>query len=428
MGWGADAMSSQFPLLGCIADDLTGAVDLAGRLVREGAVVELHIGSPEDSPAVRDADALIVALKSRSIEPPAAIVQSIRAAQWLQDAGCTRFYFKYCSTFDSTPRGNIGPVADALIRHLDVPMTVLAPAFPENGRTVSSGVLYVNGIPLASSPMKDHPLNPMRESSILSIIGQQSPNRATGITIDVVRNGAEAVAHELRSAADSGYRYVVLDAENDDDISILGRACASLALCTGGSALAGEIMAELLTSHTAARGLPAGARADVGRDVVLAGSMSTATRAQVTAFRQVAPSFSLAAAMVHGRASAVDKATTWARQAEAGAPLLIYSTPQPDESNVMRPDGAEVEAAFAEIAERVVRDGVTGLVVAGGETSGAVVQALGLLVLDVGPEIQPGVPVAFGQTSTGRRVGVVLKSGNFGDERFFAEALGAIRE
>ncbi|TDE01145.1 3-oxo-tetronate kinase [Jiangella asiatica] len=416
--------------LGCIADDLTGSVDLAGRLVRDGATVALHVGVPDRSTAT-DADAVVVALKSRSIAPKEAIEQSLRAARWLRAAGCERLYLKYAATFDSTARGNIGPVADALMRELGVAYTVLAPSLPEHGRTVVHGTLFVHGVPLAESAMRNHPINPMRESDLRTLIGRQSRGRAAVVPIDTVHEGPDAVQRELEVSAASGATYVVLDAVSDDDLAVLGQACAPLPLSTGASALAAEILRQLLAVRDNpeapdSRRAPAVECADPGRAVALAGSCSAATAAQVAVFRQSARSFPLALAMKAGRPAAVAEALAWVRSQPA-EPLLVYSTPQAGgEHSTVNVDSAEVEAAFGELAAALLHDGFSRFVVAGGETSGAVVQALGTRALDIGAEVQPGVPAAFGLTPTGRRVGVVLKSGNFGYENFFAAALEEI--
>jgi len=412
--------------LGCIADDFTGASDLAGLLARSGVRVSLRIGIP-DAPPTDPAAVEIVALKIRTEPVEDAISQARAALDWLRKAGAQRFFWKYCSTFDSTPQGNIGPVAEALMADLDCPQTIYCPAFPENGRSIFMGHLFVGEHPLNESPMKDHPLTPMRDSSLVRLLTPQVTGRVGLANRLCVAQGAEALKARLRTLEAEGVAHVVVDAVADEDLSLIAEACQDMTLMTGGSAVAMPLPA--LWAQDSA--LPDPVRADappaIGpRAIVLSGSCSAMTRAQVAAYHGKGPEFRLdpMALAEDGTGPVLD----WLKAQPKDATPLIYATAEPDAVRAAQDKlgvaraGALVEDALAQAAVAAKASGIRRFVVAGGESSGAVTSALGVTRLEIGTEIAPGVPWCFARTGD-ETIALALKSGNFGAENFFAEAL-----
>lgn len=401
--------------IGCIADDLTGATDLGVTLTREGLSVVQVNGVPGAALDLPKADCLVVALKSRTNAPQQAVAWSLGALQWLRARGAQRIFFKYCSTFDSTPRGNIGPVAEALLHALGAEFTVATPAYPRNGRTVYQGHLFVGGVPLAESGMRNHPLTPMTDSNLVRVLQAQSRGKVGLIACETVEKGADAVRARIDELRRASVRLAILDATKDEHLIAAGEACRELALTTGGAGLAmgiARFFAEKSkTEKTAMPNLNT-------PSVILAGSCSEATRAQVEAARSRYPSLKLDAARLDAAA-----ALEWAMARLGNEPVLIYASAPPGE--VEQNNAPAVENAFRFLAKGLAARGVRRFVVAGGETSGAVTEALGVRALAIGPEIDPGVPwtAAVG----GEPYLLALKSGNFGSREFFTKAWEALR-
>jgi uncharacterized protein YgbK (DUF1537 family) len=419
-------------LIGCIADDFTGATDLASMLVSRGMRTVQTIGIPR-TPPPGDPEAIVVALKSRTIAPADAVRQSLDALAWLQARGATQIYFKYCSTFDSTDKGNIGPVADALMDALATDFTIACPALPANRRSVYQGHLFVGDVLLSDSPMRHHPLTPMTDANLVRVLGRQTPRPVGLVPWSEVRRGATAIREAFARLRAAGTRYAVVDAIEDADLDAIGEACDDLALVTAGSGIALGLPANfrkrgLLPASGDAAPLP-----DVdGGAAVLAGSCSEMTRRQVAAFAQGRTAVAIdplaASAPDALAARAIDAV---ANDLDAGRPFLVYSSAAPERiADIQRALGPgvaaeRVEKTFGLVARALVDRGVRKLVVAGGETAGAVVQALGVEALAIGPTIDPGVPWT---TSLGEpRLALALKSGNFGGEDFFARSLAMLR-
>ncbi|MGZ5847272.1 MAG: 3-oxo-tetronate kinase [Ramlibacter sp.] len=411
--------------LGCIADDFTGATDLANNLVRSGMRVVQAIGVP-DGPPPTDADAVVVALKSRTIPAAEAVAQSLQALQWLRRAGAAQIYFKYCSTFDSTPAGNIGPVTEALMDALGTDFTIATPAFPDNLRSVFKGHLFVGDVLLQDSGMRDHPLTPMRDSNLVRVLQAQVKRRVGLVGHDVVVRGPGAIAQRIEALRADGVGIAIVDAIANDDLVRLGAAVKGLPLVTAGSGLAIGLPQNfgIAPSPQAAR-LPA-AR---GLRAVVSGSCSAATNQQVLAFARTGGA-TLAVdplRIAQGRDVATE-ALQWARDHLARGTVLVYSTAEPAAVRQVQGQlgvdaaGAMVEHTLAAIAHGLVDLGVRQLVVAGGETSGACVQALGIQQLQIGPQIDPGVPWCFAQAAGAGGLHIALKSGNFGAPDFFTRA------
>lgn len=412
---------------GAIADDFTGATDLAGLLARSGVRVSLRIGVPREPPA-DTAPLEIIALKCRTAPVDEAVAETRAALDWLRRAGAERFFWKYCSTFDSTPQGNIGPVAEALMKALGTKQTIYCPAFPENGRSIFMGNLFVGEQPLAESPMKDHPLTPMRDSNLLRLLAPQVSSPVGLANRHAVAKGAAALRGRLSQLSGDGVAHVVVDAVANDDLYLIAEACHDMPLLTGGSAIAmplPEIWLKqgLLKRYEADRTH----RFEAGPAIVLSGSCSAMTNRQVAAFlSEGRPSLKLDPLDLaeNGNAAALD----WLSRQDLAATPIIYATAAPDAVRAAQEKlgteraGALVEATLAACAARARDLGVRRFVVAGGETSGAVTKSLGISRLDIGAEIAPGVPWCFARTA-GRDVAITLKSGNFGSEEFFAKAL-----
>jgi 3-dehydrotetronate 4-kinase len=418
-------------LLGCIADDFTGATDLANTLTRNGMRTVQIIGEPAGLPP--DTGAIVIALKSRTIPAHEAVAQSLAACRWLKQHGARQIYFKYCSTFDSTDAGNIGPVSDALLDELGSDFTIACPAFPENGRTIYMGHLFVEQVLLSESSMRHHPLTPMHDSNLVNVLARQTPHKTGLVAHDVVKQGAKAIASSFADLQSRGIRHAIVDAIEDINLHHLGEAVANLALVTGGSGAAIGLPGNfrklgLLSKRDSVKPL-----ASVGGGgVVLSGSSSAATLAQVAAMSVKHPARAMdVAELFANKEKLVAEIVAWALSKLQSSPVLIYASAPPDKvSEIQSRFGREqagemIEATIAAIAKDLAQAGVRRFVVAGGETSGAVVSALGIKALEIGAQISPGVPatLSYGEP----RYALALKSGNFGGPDFFAEALEALK-
>jgi uncharacterized protein YgbK (DUF1537 family) len=410
-----------------IADDLTGASDLALLLAEQGMSSTLALGLP----AVDDrhsTSSLVVALKTRTCPAEEAVTRSLEVADWALGQGAKQLFFKYCSTFDSTPEGNIGPVTESLRRHVNQSLAVVCPAFPANGRTVRNGQLLVNGVLLEESPMRDHPLTPMTKSDLPTLMNEQTEPGATGLVpLEVVRKGASAVRLLLDQLSREGRRFAVLDAETDEDLLVLGAACVGDTLVTGASGLALGLPAQMGVDHgPATAALPRLA----GHPVILAGSCSRATRQQVQHAKQHMRTL-LADPLI--LAQQPDALETLLQQAEAAweqGPLIVHSAADPgavqraQEALGQEQAAHMVEDTLARIARRLARRGASKFLVAGGESSGAVARALQAQQFQTGPRIAPGVPWMV--RADGHPQVFAFKSGNFGSETFFEDALALL--
>lgn len=414
-------------LLGIIADDFTGASDIANTLARGGLATTQFLGVPSAA-APSSCEAGVVALKSRSIPAADAVAQSLAALRWLQAQGCRQFVFKYCSTFDSTPAGNIGPVGEALAQALRVAGVVACPAFPTTGRTIFHGHLFVGDRLLSESSLRDHPLNPMTDSDLRRWLRQQTRAEVGLVAHDVVAQGAAAITAALAACAARGETLVIVDAINDTDLRAIGAACADAPLLTGGSGIALGLPANFV-----ARGLARGAGTAVagmfGPEAILAGSCSARTLEQIEYHRSRHPSLAIEPERVVRGETDAGQLVDFIRANEGRAPL-VYSSAAPEQVNrAQHQFGREavahrIETLFANTARALVDAGIRRLVIAGGETSGAVVSALGLVSLEIGPEIDPGVPALYSREDAG--LALALKSGNFGARDFFEKAVDVL--
>ncbi|MFF7706963.1 3-oxo-tetronate kinase [Pseudomonas sp. NPDC007930] len=422
--------SSPRPLLGCIADDFTGATDLANMLVRGGMRTVQSIGIPaEGDLASLDADAIVIALKSRTLPAVEAVEQSLEALAWLQARSCEQIFFKYCSTFDSTERGNIGQVSEALLQALGSDFTLACPAFPENGRTIFRGHLFVQDQLLNECGMQNHPLTPMADANLVRVLQAQTPLKVGLLRYDAVAQGAAAVRARIEQLRAEGVSMAIADAVSDADLYTLGEACAGLPLLTGGSGLALGLPGNFRAAGKL-RDIDAAEQAAVaGGEVVLAGSASIATNGQVAAWLEAGrPALRIDPLALADGQPVVEQALAFAQA--AGQTVLIYATSSPDEVKAVQAKlgveraGAMVEEALGQIAKGLYNAGTRRFVVAGGETSGAVVQALGVSLLKIGAQIDPGVPATVSSGAT--PIALALKSGNFGGRDFFSKALSQL--
>ncbi len=417
------------PALGCIADDYTGAADLAGVLTSAGLRTVLAVGVPPEDLPLGTVDAIVVALKSRSVAPARAVELSLAALAWLRGRSTGHILFKICSTFDSTDRGNIGPVLHALRRALGAGAVPVNPSFIETGRTVYRGHLFVHDALLSDSPLKDHPLNPMRDANLVRVLGRQTAEPVSLLALPVVEDGPEAIAAALDRASGP----VIVDGVAPRHLDALGEAALSRPLSCGASGLGRGLARAILARDGAATAEPMQVeRAPGSRAAILAGSCSSATLRQIERMNDRAACRQLDVEALLGGDDEAEAVTAWARDRLADGPVLISSSAAPDAlRDIQARHGGErvgqaVEAALASIANALVEHGVSRLVIAGGETSGAVVDRLGLQAFLVGKEIAPGVPAltAFGAHHAG--VALALKSGNFGGDDFLERALEAL--
>lgn len=417
-------------LLGCIADDFTGATDLAGTLVKSGMSAVQLIGVPESGLPPVETDCAVVALKSRTIPPEEAIAQSLAALDWLRDQGCRQFFFKYCSTFDSTDAGNIGPVADALMTALDTDFTIFCPAFPANGRTIFKGYLFAGDVLLNESGMQDHPLTPMTDPNLVRVLQRQTQRQVGLVDHRTLAAGSDAVRSSFDALRADGVGMAIVDAVDEDDLRTIGTAVRHLPLITGGSGI-GIGLRDNFDGAGAAAGGAADALPEIdGPEAIVSGSCSRATQEQVARFMQSGPAFQIEPLKLAAGRDMAAEAIAWALPKLSEGPVLIYSTDQPGEVQAVQENlgreaaGDLVEKALAEVAAGLVEGGVRRLIVAGGETSGAVVSRLGIHGLRIGPEIDPGVPWTVGLGDP--EIALALKSGNFGGPDFFRDAFGRL--
>ena len=415
--------------LGCIADDFTGATDLANNLVRAGMRVIQTIGIPSSNVDLNlEVDAVVVALKTRSIPAGDAVAESLNALAWLRNQGAEQIYFKYCSTFDSTAKGNIGPVTQALMQALQTPFCISTPAFPDNQRTVFKGHLFVGDALLSDSGMRNHPLTPMTDANLLRVLQAQTSLKVGLLDYKTVAAGESAIRKRTQQLQVDGVAMAIVDAVSNDDLMKLGMALKDSPLVSGGSGVAiGLPQNWSLSPNSATAQLPPA----TGRCAVVSGSCSEATNAQVAHFKSLGlPNFALdTASLANGAPPAplVQDALNWAKQQNDMHPVLIYSTAQPQAVQALQNQlgvaqaGALLEQALAQIAAGLVMQGVGQLIVAGGETSGACTQALGITHMQIGPQIDPGVPWCYAY-GAGDPIHLALKSGNFGTEDFMSKA------
>ena len=416
--------------IGVIADDFTGASDIANTLAKgvepEGGLRTAQFPGIPTTPADEAIEAGVISLKSRTARVEEAVAYSLRALRWLKDQGCQQFIFKYCSTFDSTKEGNIGPVAEALAEELDAQKVVFCPAFPTTGRTVYHGHLFVLGKLLHESGMENHPLTPMTDANIKRWLKHQTEEAVGLVPVETVKQGLETIATAVRNAQE---RFVIGDAISDEDLLAWGEALKDAKLITGGSGIAMGLPRNFLreASSKSTDSLFDGV---AGRAAILAGSCSGATRGQIDVHAKSYPTFAIDVPGVMSGDVTTQTLLDFF-DAHVGQAPLAYSSGSPEDVRAIQSQfgqGAVAEKLdnlFADTARELVQKSYKRLVVAGGETSGAVAkaisEALGSPAMSIGPEIDPGVPVlSVGKTEP---IALALKSGNFGAPDFFAKAL-----
>ena len=414
--------------LGCIADDFTGATDLANMLVKGGLKTIQLLGTPRKSDVVPSVDAVIIALKTRTIPVEEAIEQSLRALNWLKSAGAEKFFFKYCSTFDSTDDGNIGPVIDALMADLETPFTIACPAFPETERTIFKGHLFVGDKLLSDSPMRYHPLTPMTDSNLVSTLSRQTSQKVGLVQYTDILGGPSEIRKAFDQLRKEDVAIAITDVLNDEHLYFLGEAVKDFKLITGGSGIALGLPSQLKSRNNHKEKITAHKLPKVlGKELILSGSCSEMTLAQVNEFSKKYRTLKLNPIELAESNASLENAVDWVIQAKGEEPILVYASAPPDAVNEAQKRlgrdlaSSTVENALAKIASAAVQNGFRRIVIAGGETAGAVVSNLGIKGIMIGEQIDPGVPttVSIGNPS----IGLVLKSGNFGSADFFEKSL-----
>jgi 3-dehydrotetronate 4-kinase len=419
-------------LLGAIADDFTGATDLCNTLVRRGMRAVQLIDVPAPTMVIPDAEAIVVALKSRTVPAEEAIDKSLAALAWLRNTGARQILFKYCSTFDSTDAGNIGPVAEALMGALGTDFTLFCPAFPEAARTIYRGYLFVGDGLLSESGMRNHPLTPMRDPNLVRVLQRQSRGKVGLVPVAAVSRGADAIRKAFAALRQAGFRHAIVDAIEDHDLEVIGEAAADFPLITGGSGIALGLPENFRHQGLLGEGTADALPPVAGAAAVLSGSCSEATRAQVAYMGERAPLFRIDPIAAGTGRDITEEALAWATPHLGERPVLISATAPPDEVSAIQEAlgreraGVLVEGILAGIARGLVERGVGRLIVAGGETAGAVVQALGVTGLRIGRQIDPGVPwtMSLGEPA----LALALKSGNFGAPDFFLRAFSVLNQ
>jgi len=415
-------------LLGCIADDFTGATDLASFLVASGMRTVQLMGLPTGPVDLSEADAVVVAMKTRTQATQEAVSDSLKVLEWLKQYQCEQYYFKYCSTFDSTSEGNIGPVTDALLDSLNSKFTIACPSLPVNGRSVYNGYLFVNGVLLNESGMQHHPLTPMTDANLVRVLESQTKHPVGLVNFDTLSQGVDATRDAFYELQQQGKRYAIMDTLDYDNLVTIGHASRDLALLTGGSGLAIGLADNFEAKGLLTKSTDSGELSKVSGDtIVLSGSCSVATREQVAIYSENHGSIKIDPIKVSQGEQTASDIIDWFKSNRAQGPLLIYATDSPEAIKKVQAElgvekaGLLVEALMADIVAKLAILGVTKFIVAGGETSGSVVQALNVSALKIGKSIAPGVPMT--QTLDENPKLLALKSGNFGDKNFFQKAV-----
>ncbi|CZF81548.1 hypothetical protein GCE9029_02680 [Grimontia celer] len=413
--------------LGVIADDYTGATDAASFIVKNGLSTVQFNGVPEGdmSSHLKSTEAIVIGQKTRALPPESAVIASLNALEWLKKQGCEHIFFKYCSTFDSTEQGNIGPVTDALLDALNSDFTVVCPALPVNGRTVYQGYLFVHDVLLNESGMRNHPLTPMRDASLLRLMDSQSAGRSTLLPFGIVEQGHMACVEESLKARSGGGRYLVCDALNEMHLDTLGAAFCNLPLATGGSGLAGAIAKALSVSSELPFEVAAFTPYKPDFGLVVSGSCSEMTNQQVEAYQSIAPSFKVDVEKCLNENRYFMEVAEWVLENKNQRVFpMVYATVPPGElAEIQKKHGNKASSAIEQMFHLLISHlklmGLGAVVSAGGETSGTVTQAFDLDGVRIGREIAPGVPWVQSFDGT---VSLALKSGNFGDRDFFITA------
>ncbi|MDC0456942.1 four-carbon acid sugar kinase family protein [Alphaproteobacteria bacterium] len=421
--------------LGIIGDDFTGSSDIANNLKKSGMQVSMYAGVPNLLPEEikkEQTDAAVIALKTRTIPIEDAIRESLEALSWLKDCGCEQFIFKYCSTFDSTKEGNIGPVTDAIMEELNTDFTIACPSFPDAGRTVYFGHMFVNGKPLNESGMENHPLTPMTDHNLVRWLGYQTKNNVGLIDFETISKGKNSVKEKIRNLKTDGYKYAIIDTNKNDDFDIICNAVKNLPFLTGGSGIALG-----LPKIYKERGLLSVSNFQIPKNnsnaIILSGSCSVTTINQINIYKENNPSFYISPDEVINNEDLIEKVLSWIKDHETQSPLLYSSSDIKAVSEKQKQYGQEllankIEKFFELLSKRLVKDNFGTFISAGGETSGAVIKGLGIQELKIGKEISHGVPALWSPESNGNKpVSVTLKSGNFGQDDFFTRALKALK-
>ena len=421
--------------LGIIGDDFTGSSDIANNLKKSGMQVSMYAGVPNLLPEEikkEQTDAAVIALKTRTIPIEDAIRESLEALSWLKDCGCEQFIFKYCSTFDSTKEGNIGPVTDAIMEELNTDFTIACPSFPDAGRTVYFGHMFVNGKPLNESGMENHPLTPMTDHNLVRWLGHQTKNNVGLVDSQTISEGENSVKDKMENLKKNGYKYAIIDTIKNDDFDIICNAVKNLPLLTGGSGIALG-----LPKIYKDRGLLSASNFQIPENnsnaIILSGSCSITTINQINIYKENNPSFYISPDEVINNEDLIEKVLSWIKDNETQSPLVYSSSDIKAVSEKQKQYGQEllankIEKFFELLSKRLVKDNFGTFISAGGETSGAVIKGLGIQELKIGKEISHGVPALWSPESNGNKpVSVTLKSGNFGQDDFFTRALKALK-
>ena len=420
--------------LGIIGDDFTGSSDIANNLKKSGMQVSMYAGVPNLLPEEtkkEQTDAAVIALKTRTAPIEDAIRESLEALSWLKDCGCEQFIFKYCSTFDSTKEGNIGPVTDAIMEKLNTDFTIACPSFPDAGRTVYFGHMFVNGKPLNESGMENHPLTPMTDHNLVRWLGHQTKNNVGLVDSQTISKGENSVKKKIENLKKNGYKYAIIDTIKNDDFDIICNAVKNLPLLTGGSGIALG-----LPKIYKDRGLLSASNFQIPENnsnaIILSGSCSVTTINQINIYKENNPSFYISPDEVINNEDLIEKVISWIKDNETQSPLVYSSSDIKAVSEKQKQYGLEllankIEKFFELLSKRLVKDNFGTFISAGGETSGAVIKGLGIQELKIGKEISHGIPALWSPESSGNKpVFVTLKSGNFGQDNFFARALKAL--
>ncbi|MFC4354281.1 3-oxo-tetronate kinase [Chryseomicrobium palamuruense] len=399
-------------LIGCIADDFTGASDIASFFNKGGLSVVLFNGIPSEN-KVENADVYVIALKTRTLNTSQAVQDSLQAIRWLKNQGAKQYYVKYCSTFDSTPKGNIGPICDAVLEYLNVQYSILVPSLPVNGRTVENGHLFVNGVPLDESSMRDHPLTPMWDSEISNLMKEQSKYPCHVITQPI----QQEIINSYKSSNNSSRYYLIPDYSTDLHGENIIKYFGDLKVITGGSGLAEHLGRRYLTDS-----LTTELAKNNSKTIFLAGSCSERTREQIAYFKEQGYQ-SYFIDVLNLKDAKESAKTIWSEIKNKNEDILIYSSDTSE--NIQRNSNSHliselIEETLAELSKIAIEDGFTNIIVAGGETSGAIVKKLGLEAYKIGRSVTPGIPILQPLANTDIRL--VLKSGNFGEKDFFIKA------